>query len=269
MPARCDAAREVDRGQLGVEAVLRLGAAGCPTRSRRRRSSSSATKTLATSVRRASARAPQRRRSPRRSCRRGTRRGSSRGRSCATRRRAPARSRGASAAAAGRMTMAAHRGRASRRRDARRTIAATFSTVKPKCLNSTPAGRRLAEACRCRRTARARIVGGADVLAPAVGDAGLDRDARHAGRQHASRARRRPARSKTLRAGHRHDAHARCLRRRAASRARQRQGDLGAGGDDDRAPVAPPRPSRPARSRRGGSRRSAPRRAARTARSAA
>ena len=55
-------------------------------------------------------------------------------------------------------------------------------------------------------TAPRGIVDGADVLAPAVGDAGFDRDARDAARQH-RRAVRGVLAVEHAGAGHRHDAH--------------------------------------------------------------
>ena len=72
-----------------------------------------------------------------------------------------------------------------------RTLATTFSTVNPKCLNSTGPG---ADSPNVSMPIDGRlgIVDGAHVLAPEIGDAGLDRDARRCRAAARTRDRRRP-----------------------------------------------------------------------------
>ena len=113
------------------------------------------------------------------------------------------------------------------------TAATTLSTVKPKCLNSTPPGADSPKRVDADDGA-VRIVDGADVLAPAVGDAGLDGDARHAARQHAIARYAASCRSNTL--VHGIDTTRTAMPSSASAFARaERERDFGAGGDDHRA----------------------------------
>ncbi len=107
-----------------------------------------------------------------------------------------------------------------------RTVAATLCGVRPNSSNNSRRGRGLAEAV----DADHRV---AAVLPPEVGHAGLDRDTRQAIGQHVALVRLRPGdRTRWSRASTRRARRSPCLGQQLARR--ERDADLGAGGDDHR-----------------------------------